>query len=356
MQISDILDRQIIAALQVNARASFPTIAAALDEQERTVARRAQRLLDTGAVHLIAFVDELKTGLGQPVSLRIMVRPGATDAVAQALCARPDTRTVMAVTGDADICCELVATDKSTLHRVLNRDLPAITGIEHTRTYAVLHHVKPTSAWRLPVLTSAQTRMLRGSRVRLRDEVRLELSSEDLELLEALHGNARCSYVELGNQLGVTATTARRRLNRLLASGVVSLRASVEPELLGLQVEADVWLRIRPDAVAKTAHRLARRAEVTYCGVVAGTYGLELLLALPDIDRLHTFITDVIAAQPEVLDSEPTLITRTYKRGYLATSEAARTPAAKASTPSTTAAKRAGRKTSKEGRPPGSSA
>ncbi|WP_162308266.1 Lrp/AsnC family transcriptional regulator [Segeticoccus rhizosphaerae] len=323
VQISDTLyalDRQIIAALQVNARASFPAIASALREQERTVARRAQRLLDTGAVRLTAFVDELKTGLGQPVSLRISVRPGSTDAVADALSARPDTRAVMAVTGDADICCELVAADKPTLHRVLNTDLPAITGLRHTRTYAVLHHVKPTSAWQLPVLTSAQTRLLRRPRARSQDGGRLQLSSDDLELLEALRGNARCSYVDLAGQLGVTATTVRRRLDRMLTSGAVSLRASVEPELLGLRIEADVWLRVRPDSIAKTAAQLARRSEVTYCGVVTGSYGLELILALPDLDQLHSFIADVIAAQPAVLDSEPTLVTRTYKRGYLRTS------------------------------------
>lgn len=316
----DGLDHRIIAALQVNARASFPAIAGALGEQERTVARRAERLLDTGAVRLTAFVDELRTGLGQPVSLRITVHPGATDAVAEALCERPDTRAVMAVTGDADICCELVATDSPTLHRVLTSELPAIAGLRHTRTYAVLHHVKPTSEWRLPALTSAQTTALRHTPARAHDGGRVELSAADLELLEALRGNARCSYVELGDRLGVTSTTARRRLERLLTAGAVSLRASVEPALLGLHVESDVWLRIRPDAVARTAARLARRAEVTYCGVVAGTYGLELILALPDLDRLYSFTADVIAAQPDVIDSEPTLVTRTYKRGYLRTS------------------------------------
>lgn len=313
----DDLDRRIVAALQVNARASFPALANALGEQERTVARRAERLLDTGAVRLTAFVDELQTGLGQPVSLRITVRPGATDAVAEALCARPDTRAVMAVTGDADICCELVAADSPTLHHVLTSELPQIAGLRRTRTYAVLRHVKPTSEWRLPVLTGAQVAALRNGVARARDGNRVELSSADLTLLDALRGNARQSYVELGDRLGVTSTTARRRLDRLLASGAVALRASVEPGLLGLGVEADVWLRVRPGAIGRTAARLARRTEVSYCGVVAGAYGVELILALPDLDRLYSFTADVIADQPDVLDSEPTLITHTYKRGYL---------------------------------------
>jgi DNA-binding Lrp family transcriptional regulator len=315
----DDLDHRIVASLQVNARASFPAIAAVLGEQERTVARRAERLLDTGAVRLTAFIDELQTGLGQPVALRITVQPGAMDEVADQLCARPDTRAVMAVTGDADLGCELVAADKPTLHRVLATELPAIKGIRRTRTYAVLRHVKPTSEWRLPMLTAAQAGALTGGTSRARQAGRVELSPSDVALLDALRSNARQSYVELGERLGVTSTTARRRLDRLLESGAVALRASVEPSLLGLPIEADVWLRVRPNAIEQAATRLARYAEVTYCGVVAGAYGLELILALPDLARLYSFSAEVIAAEPDVRDSEPTLVTHTYKRGYLRT-------------------------------------
>jgi DNA-binding Lrp family transcriptional regulator len=313
----DNLDHRIVAALQVNARASFPVIASVLGEQERTVARRVERLLETGAVRLTAFVDELQTGLGQPVALRITVHPGAIDDVADQLCSRPDTRAVMAVTGDADIGCELVAADKPTLHRVLSTELPAIKGIRRTRTYAVLRHVKPTSEWRLPVLSAAQARALHGTEPPAHGGQRVDLAPSDVALLDLLRRNARHSYVELGEQLGVTSTTARRRLARLLASGAVSLRASVEPSLLGLPIEADVWLRVRPEALERTATRLARHAEVTYCGVVAGAYGLELILALPDLARLYTFSTEVIGAEVDVRDSEPTLVTHTYKRGYL---------------------------------------
>lgn len=313
----------MIAALQVNARASFGTIAAALGEQERTVARRAERLLELGLLRLTAFVDELRTGLGQPVSLRITVEPGALDAVAEKLCTRPDTRAVMAVTGDADVCCELVAADRPTLHRVLAHELPSIDGIRRTRTYVVLRHVKPTSEWRLPRLTNRQVSRLRSKTPAPRQDGTVELSATDLELIEQLRTNARISYTDLGDRLGVTSTTARRRIDRLLQSGAVSLRASVEPALLGLPVEADVWLDVSPDAVEHVAHRLAARPEVTYCGVVAGGYALELILALPDLHHLYAFSTDVIGVEPAVRRSEPTLVTHTYKRGYRLTSPSA---------------------------------
>lgn len=314
----DPLDLQIIAALQVDARASFPLIASVLGEQERTVSRRTERLVDTGSVRLTAFVDELTTGIGQPVSLRISVSPGEVEHVAVELSHRSDTRAVMAVTGDADVCCELIAADRLTLHRILTCDIPAIRGISRIRTYAVLKHVKPTSEWRLPVLKRAQIAQLKTPPRRSRRAAHVQLSATDLVMLEELRLDARLSYVRLSGKLGVTSTTARRRLDRLLSSGAVSLRASVDPEIVGLPVEADVWLQVRPDAVEQTARRLAARAEVTYCGVMAGASAIELLLALPDLNHLYNFSAGVIAAMPAVQHCEPTLITRFYKRGFLA--------------------------------------
>lgn len=312
----DLLDRRIIAALQVNARAPFAAVAAVLGEQERTVARRAERLLDSGAVRLTAFVDELRTGRAQPVTLRIAVEPGALDDVARQLCARPDIRAVLAVTGGADLCCDLVAQDQATLHQVLAGELPAITGVRSTSSHAVLRHVKPASRWRLPLLDAAQVRQLQPASEPA-DTGRVELTDADLGLIAELQADARLSYAELGKRTGITSTTARRWTDRLLASGALTLRAAVEPTRLGLAVEADVWLNVRPDALDAVSRRLATRSEVTYCGVVAGTYAVEALVALPDLTQLYAFLTEVIGAEPDVRDCEPTLVTRAYKRGYL---------------------------------------
>lgn len=312
----DLLDQRIIAALQVNARAPFAAVAVVLGEQERTVARRAERLLEAGVVRLTAFVDELRTSRARPVTLRIAVEPGALDDVALRLCARPDIRAVLAVTGAADLCCDLVAEDPATLHDLLAGELPAIAGVRSTSTHAVLRHVKPASRWRLPVLDAAQVRQLQ-SVAEPADAGRVELTDADRGLIAQLQSDARLSYAELGERIGVTSTTARRRTDRLLASGALTLRAAVEPARLGLAVEADVWLNVRPDALDAVSRRLATRSEVTYCGVVAGTYAVEALLALPDLAQLYTFLTEVIGAEPDVRDCEPTLVTRAYKRGYL---------------------------------------
>jgi DNA-binding Lrp family transcriptional regulator len=313
----DDLDRRIVAALQVNSRAPYGLIASVLDEQERTVARRAERLLD-GVVRPSVFVDELRTGIGQPVSLRISVEPGQLDEVAERLCARADTCAVLGVTGASDLGCELVARDQPTLHAVLSTELPGIPGIRATRTYAVLRHVKPTAHWRLPALSAEQEKRLDPTSTEPAPQAgAVELQDNERALITELRANARSSFTELGDHLGVTATTVRRWLDRLLATGAVSLRSIVEPADLGLAIEAEVWLNVRPESIEAVSRRLAARPEVTYCGVVAGAYAIDLLLALPDLAGLYTFLAEVVGAEHDVRDSEPALVTRAYKRGFV---------------------------------------
>ena len=51
----DYLDRQIVAALQANARATWRQIATVVGSSESTVKRRAERLIRTGAVRITVF-------------------------------------------------------------------------------------------------------------------------------------------------------------------------------------------------------------------------------------------------------------------------------------------------------------
>jgi DNA-binding Lrp family transcriptional regulator len=312
--ILDELDRRIVAALQIDARAPFGLIAEVLGESERKVARRTQRLLETGALHLTAFVDELATGLGLPTSLRIKAVPGAVDSVAEALAERPDTRAVVAVTGETALSCELVAGDRDSLHRALSHDLPDIPGLLECRSYPVLRHVKSIAAWQTGVLSARDAAALRGD-----PPVTVEagLGDDDTALLALLTQDARSSYVDLAERLGVTPATARRRVERLLATGTVTLRAEIEPALLGYDTEMELWLDVEPARIEAVAERLAAHPTVRYCGVVAGGSAVNVIAVVDRPDGMYRFLTGVVGVERDITRSEVTVVTHAYKRGYI---------------------------------------
>ncbi|MCX4679000.1 Lrp/AsnC family transcriptional regulator [Streptomyces sp. NBC_01433] len=319
MMETDSLDRRIVAALQIDARVPYGLLAQALGEVERTVARRVQRLVDADALRFTAFVDELRTGLGQTVSLRVEVDPGSADHVAEALALRADTRWVAVVTGDADVSCELLADGRAALHQVTSHELPSITGIRSTRSYPVLRHIKPTTAWHAEYLTPEEAEAVTaGAPAVPYPGAPVEMQPSDHRLIELLVENARYSWVELAERLGVVPATARRWTERLLGSGAVALRAEIEPELLGYGVEAELWLETVPSAIEPVAEALALHPAVRYCGVVAGTQAVNVLAVLPAMDDLFAFQVEVLGRLPGLVRCEATLVTRAHKRGFVA--------------------------------------
>lgn len=311
----DELDRRIVSALQIDARAPFGAIAGALGETERTVARRVQRLLESRALHLTAIADELATGLGMPTMLRIKTRPGMVDTVAEELADRPDTRAVVSVTGEIAVSCELVSADRAALHRALTRELPLISGLLECHSYPVLKHVRATAAWQTGLLAPGIRAALAAAHPRLAGPPVLD--ADDAALLALLVEDARSSYVEIAERLGVTPGTARRRVERLLGTGLVALRAEIEPALLGFDTEIELWLDVEPSHIDEVAQRLAAHDAVRYCGVVAGVSAVNVIAVTAGHEATYAFLTGVVGVGRDISRSEVTVITHAYKRGYI---------------------------------------
>ncbi|MEU7896837.1 Lrp/AsnC family transcriptional regulator [Nonomuraea sp. NPDC049152] len=313
----DVLDRRLVAALQVSPRASWGEIGRAVGEHERTVARRLQRLISDGAVQVTAIYDDLRSGHGRPVHLHVQVRPGTAGAVADALAGRPDTRSVYSVTGAADIGAELVAPTRAALHEILNVEVHGIDGVAGTQTQVVLHTFRTVAEWHAPYLTDEEVGLLRpeGATVELPDHDGLSpLESEVAELLVA---DGRIGFTAIAEQLGISVPTARRRVASLLERRLLMLRAEVEPSLLGLDVEAQLWLRVRPHGLDQVGERLTKDSGVRYCAATSGTYTMLVQVAVAHEADLYRFLTEVVGPLDDVTDVNVTLITRAYKRGFL---------------------------------------
>lgn len=86
MDVLDALERQIVAALQLDPRCPWRKVAAVLGEAERTVARRGSQLLESGVVAVVGVRP-------RPAAVLVEMRctPGTVRAAAHALAQRVDT-------------------------------------------------------------------------------------------------------------------------------------------------------------------------------------------------------------------------------------------------------------------------
>ncbi|MEV4220155.1 MULTISPECIES: Lrp/AsnC family transcriptional regulator [Nonomuraea] len=313
----DVLDRRLIAALQVSPRAPWGEIGRAIGEHERTVARRLQRLLAEGVVRVTAIYDDLRSGHGRPVHLHAQVRPGMARKVAEALAARPDTRSVYSLTGATDVGSELVAPSREDLHDILSAQISAIDGVAQTQTQVVLHTFRTVAEWHAPYLTEQEVAELRPPPPAecLPDED--GLSPLEQEIAELLAADGRIAFTTIADRLDLSVPTARRRVASLLERRVLLPRAEVEPALIGLAVEAQLWLKVRPYGLDRVGQTLAAHPNVRYCAATTGTHALIVQVATAHEADLYRFLSGVVGLLDEVTDVNVTLITRAYKRGHL---------------------------------------
>ncbi|BCW06083.1 AsnC family transcriptional regulator [Arthrobacter sp. NtRootA1] len=283
----DALERQIVAALQIDPRCPWRKMAAVLGEAERTVARRGSQLLESGAVAVVGVRPK-------PAAVLFEMRciPGTLRTAAKALAQRKDITFVYTTTGTGDCVAEIM-TDPRHMADVLSDELPSTIGLRDSTSYPVLRYFRTIRGWRPEILSADRAEALRSTLTLDSGilEAQKELSRQDTEIVEALCADGRMSFEALGRRVGVSEATARRRTEWLLANNQVHLRVVIEPAAFGLAVEALLWIRASPLHVEQLGKSLAELPMVRYAAAIAGDYQVIADVTVGDMSSLYRFIT-----------------------------------------------------------------
>jgi DNA-binding Lrp family transcriptional regulator len=112
----------------------------------------------------------------------------------------------------------------------------------------------------------------------------------DQRIVSCLVANARSSYADVGKVVGLSAPAVKRRVDRLLESGVLrGFTAVVDPEALGWGTEAFVEVHCRGNvAPSRIRTRLEPLPEVVAAYTVTGAADAIIHLRAADIHQLET--------------------------------------------------------------------
>lgn len=115
----------------------------------------------------------------------------------------------------------------------------------------------------------------------------------DRAILRELQTDGRIAYADLGPRVGLSASAARQRLQRLLDSKAVQVVGVTDPMAMGRQSMALLGISVDgdPRAVADT---LARREEVVYMVLTAGAFDLFAEVVCPQPADLLGLVNDVV--------------------------------------------------------------
>src|SRR6185312_952505 len=95
----------------------------------------------------------------------------------------------------------------------------------------------------------------------------------DHRIVRALVANGRATFLEIGDQVGLSASAAKRRFDKLVASGAVrGFTARIDPQVLGWRTEAYVEVYCKGTvSPAELQRSLERIPEVVGACTVTGS-------------------------------------------------------------------------------------
>ena len=136
-------------------------------------------------------------------------------------------------------------------------------------------------------------------------------SSDDLDsrILRVLLRDGRSSYAEIGDEVGLSASATKRRVDRLLRDGAIrGFTAVVEPHAMGWEIEAVVQLFTNGTVPFETMRAdLEDVTEIVEAFTVAGAADAMLRVVAGDVPHLERVISR-LRALPYVQQTDTTML------------------------------------------------
>ena len=315
----DAIDRQIVHILTIEPRASFRTLADVTGISDQTAARRYRRLTEAAGLRVLGVIDGSRLGWVDWF-LRLQTTPGSADSIADALARRPDTSWVRLASGGTEVICTLQARSPEQRDALFLRGLPGSRRVVQISAHSILHDFTP-GAWRemQRALSTGQLEMLK----RLSPERATSPASqtpsasllpEDEPLLAELARDGRATHAALAAAIHWHESTVRRRIDELRRAGLLYFEVDLDNGVLGLHVQAMLWLSVEPARLDEAGRALAAHREVPFAAATTGPTNLLATAVFRDAQHLYEYLTGELAALPGVSAVQTAPVIRTLKR------------------------------------------
>jgi DNA-binding Lrp family transcriptional regulator len=128
------------------------------------------------------------------------------------------------------------------------------------------------------------------------DRPKATLADSDWPLVQALADDGRASYRQLAARTHWHETTARRRVEELIASGVLFFDLDLASDAFGIRSQALLWMSVAPTNLGEVGQALAGRPEFPFVAATTGSTNLVAALVCPDDRSLYEYLTGEMTA------------------------------------------------------------
>jgi Lrp/AsnC family transcriptional regulator for asnA, asnC and gidA len=135
------------------------------------------------------------------------------------------------------------------------------------------------------------------------------LDKIDWDIIALLNEDGRMSSAEIARRLGdIPARTVSHRVEDLIERGVISIKAIVDPVVVGYTILADVFIDVEPVRVREVAEKVAEFPQVSYVACATGECDVSISVRVRDNEELFDFVSEDLGKIPGVRRTQTYLL------------------------------------------------
>lgn len=135
----------------------------------------------------------------------------------------------------------------------------------------------------------------------------------DERIIAELRADPRQSNVSIGRAIDLSEGAVRRRVENLLATGVLRFTVEVDPAFEGLTAQALMRLRCAPHLIDEVMTALSELAELDTVYLCTGQFDITAIGRFTSTQAFRAFVTSQIGAIPGVVEMQSELVLATLK-------------------------------------------
>ena len=144
-----------------------------------------------------------------------------------------------------------------------------------------------------------------------------EIDKTDYDIVALLMEDGRMSASEIARRIGdVTERTVRYRIERMVENKLMRVSAIINPQVMGFDIVADVFLEVESDLITEVAEAVAQFENVSYVACSIGETDVSVQVVAQDTAEVYRFVTEVIRKIPGVRKTTTSIVPLIVKDVY----------------------------------------
>ncbi len=143
-----------------------------------------------------------------------------------------------------------------------------------------------------------------------------DIDSTDSAMISLLQKDGRISNTEIGKKLGISESTVRLRLKRLIEEEIVQIVAVSNPFKLGFKLTGNIYIDVEMKKIHSVLEKLKTLKGLWYIILTTGISNINAEFIVKDQDELNDLIYNKISKIDGITKLETSIIMKFEKRNY----------------------------------------